>query len=423
MGTRRHRAARLAGIAASAGIAFGLAAAAPAAAADTGWVQHDAAGVSIRVATDAAACPAVVVDGVATATVERAAPDAGFPQRVCSLAVPAGARAATLAGTALPLPDGKVDRIVVIGDTGCRIKGERAQACDDPAAWPFARIAAAAAALDPDLVVHVGDYLYRESPCPPDATGCAGSPHGDDAATWSADFFAPAAPLLAAAPWVMVRGNHEICERAGRGWTRFLGPWPWIGPCAVHEPAYRVDIGEPSLAVLDAAAAPDETVDPTILAALAPEISALSVEAQARPTWLAIHKPMYSIVRDDAGRGIGVSVTLAAAAAGQLPKALGLSLSGHVHQFQALAFTDGEPPQLVVGNSGTALDVDLPADLSGVTVGGLTVTRGLEVHDFGFLVLERAEGGGWDGRLLDPDGRPLATCTLDPGVLACSEAR
>ncbi len=37
-----------------------------------------------------------------------------------------------------------------------------------------------------------------------------------------ADFFTPTAPLLAAAPWVMVRGNHEVCNRAGQGWYRYL---------------------------------------------------------------------------------------------------------------------------------------------------------------------------------------------------------
>ena len=50
------------------------------------------------------------------------------------------------------------------------------------------------------LIIHVGDYLYRESACPPRDSGCARSPHGDDWPTWKADFFAPAAPALLAAP-------------------------------------------------------------------------------------------------------------------------------------------------------------------------------------------------------------------------------
>jgi len=61
-------------------------------------------------------------------------------------------------------------------------------------------LAASVAAAKPDLVIHVGDYLYRESACPPRDSGCARSPHGDDWPTWTADFFAPAAPALLAAP-------------------------------------------------------------------------------------------------------------------------------------------------------------------------------------------------------------------------------
>ena len=89
---------------------------------------------------------------------------------------------------------------------------------------PFPRWPAAAAKFKPDLVIHVGDYLYRESACPPGNQGCAGSPWGDNWTTWKADFFDPAAPLLAAAPIVLVRGNHEDCKRAGPGWTRLQGP-------------------------------------------------------------------------------------------------------------------------------------------------------------------------------------------------------
>ena len=48
---------------------------------------------------------------------------------------------------ALPLPVAKPERILVLGDTGCRIKGAAIQACNDADKWPFPRLAAAAAAL------------------------------------------------------------------------------------------------------------------------------------------------------------------------------------------------------------------------------------------------------------------------------------
>jgi hypothetical protein len=31
---------------------------------------------------------------------------------------------------------------------------------------------------------------------------------------------------LRAAPWIVVRGNHEICRRAGPGYFRLLDPTP-----------------------------------------------------------------------------------------------------------------------------------------------------------------------------------------------------
>ncbi len=45
-------------------------------------------------------------------------------------------------------------------------KGPAVQSCNDPAQWPFARLAASAARLKPDLVIHTGDYLYREKRLP-----------------------------------------------------------------------------------------------------------------------------------------------------------------------------------------------------------------------------------------------------------------
>ena len=111
----------------------------------------------------------------------------------------------------------------------------------------FPSVAAAAAKLKPDLVMHVGDYLYREEPCPPGNAGCAGSPSGDNWPSWNADFFAPAAPLLAAAPWVILRGNHEDCQRAGLGFLRLLGPDAFdpAAPCNPHLAPFLVSLGGP----------------------------------------------------------------------------------------------------------------------------------------------------------------------------------
>ena len=60
-----------------------------------------------------------------------------------------------------------INKIVVVGDTGCRVGH---QLCDH-GNWPLETIAAFAADKKPDAVIHVGDYLYRE--CPHKALLCA----------------------------------------------------------------------------------------------------------------------------------------------------------------------------------------------------------------------------------------------------------
>src|SRR5689334_871121 len=244
-------------------IAAIILAATPAFAETQAWVQAVAhGGYEARLLTSDAACPMLNSDKGDVTMAVRAPENGAFPL-VCAAPIPAGATKASVGGVSLPLPMVAPNRILVLGDTGCRIKGGALQACNDPAAWPFPSVAAAAARLEPDLVVHVGDYLYREEPCPAGNTGCAGSPSGDNWPSWKADFFAPAAPLLAAAPWVILRGNHEDCQRAGLGYLRLLGADAFdpAAPCNPHLAPLLVPLGGVTLAAMDNADAPDTSID------------------------------------------------------------------------------------------------------------------------------------------------------------------
>src|SRR5205814_619359 len=124
------------------------------------------------------------------------------PVLVCAKAIPAGVTRAAIHDRALALPKAAPQRIVVLGDPGCRIKTADSvfQACNDRTQWPFAAVAAAAAAAAPDLVIHVGDYHYRENECPAGNVQCAASPWGYGWDAWEADLFAPAELLFRAAP-------------------------------------------------------------------------------------------------------------------------------------------------------------------------------------------------------------------------------
>ncbi len=232
--------------------------------------------VARAIIADATGCPAIAIDGTQQPMNVRAPPDAAFPVMVCEMPIPAGTKSASIMSAGaenspLPLPGAELKSIAAFGDTGCRLKAPKGAAkgksfdaddedyrgkfqdCNVPAAWPFAQVAASIAAAKPDLVIHVGDYLYRESACPPRDTGCARSPHGDDWPTWKADFFAPAATALRAAPWIMVRGNHEICSRAGAGYFRLLDPTPAQGApaCVDLIPQFTVTLAGQSFVVLE----------------------------------------------------------------------------------------------------------------------------------------------------------------------------
>ncbi len=46
---------------------------------------------------------------------------------------------------------------------------------------------------------------------------CVPGPYGVIEGAWRADFFTPARDLLAKAPWIFTRGNHEGCLRGSFG--------------------------------------------------------------------------------------------------------------------------------------------------------------------------------------------------------------
>ncbi|HMH65768.1 MAG TPA: metallophosphoesterase, partial [Rhizomicrobium sp.] len=330
--------------------------------------------------------------------------------------------------TVLPLPVANPQRILVLGDTGCRIKGAALQACNDPAKWPFPQLAAAAAGLKPDLVIHVGDYLYRESPCPPGDAGCAGSPWGDNWITWQADFYTPAAPLLAAAPIVLVRGNHEDCARAGPGWLRLQGPSANTDACAPHLPVYTVELGSLRLAVMDDASASDTDITRPDNETYAAELTGMG--ATQAPVWFVHHRPTWAAITGPLGIPIGGNLTLIDASrlnalhGGPLVAPnVELMLSGHIHTFEAINFAKGLPPQIVAGNGGDNLDIT-PKDLRGAQFqghSGVTVADGLSVGGFGFLLMTKA-GDGWAIDLYDSAGTKTRTCRFTqgkPGRLDC----
>ena len=286
---------------------------------DYAWLELGPGGERIaRVITAADRCPPLEVDGRTSAMQVRAEPDPpAFPVLTCEGTVPAEATRAAIGAASLPLPPATAERLAVIGDTGCRIEdGHQPQSCNDPQAWPFASLSHAVAemvawltgeparedlgdlarsiaALDPDLIVHVGDYLYRESACPDGDPGCAGSPYGYDWETIEADFFAPAEPMFRTAPVVLTRGNHESCSRAGEVWFRFLDPRPYVPDCNDYTEPYAIDAGGLQFLMLDSSAASDTSAMPSQVAIYRQQYATLRDLAGPR-AFLVTHRPMWA---------------------------------------------------------------------------------------------------------------------------------
>ena len=378
-----------------------------------------------RVITTDATCPSILLDGQARPMAIRAAPSGpDFPVLVCEAPIPQGTQRAAIGGQLLPLrPRATPQRVVAIGDTGCRLKiGHPFQACNDPAAWPFAAISQAAADWRPDVVINTGDYLYRELACPAGNAGCAGSPFGDNWAAWYTDFFQPALPLLGAAPWVMARGDHEACGRGAGGFFRFLDPRPMPLTCPKSTDPYAVTLGELRLAIVDTSDAANTSQ--SRIEKYTREFGVVEKLA-ADETWLVMHMPLFALRPANPGPSQHVeeiTPSLQKASGNRTPAGVTQVLSGHIHLFQALGFADRRSPQLVVGTGGTLLDPDIVAALTGRAIGGTTVAGGRAAARFGFTSLEPAgPPRTWAAALRDRRGVAQLSCTLTPSASRCAE--
>ncbi len=432
-----------------------------------------------------APCPDAQIDGTPTAMARRANanPQADaqensafspvFEVSSCELAVPPTARSAVVDGRYIPLPRITTRRIVVLGDTGCRIKvpaegkADPIQDCANPDAWPWQKIATAAARTQPDLVIHVGDYHYREYCDDPER--CApliknGLVVSYGWAGWNTDFFTPAAPLLSAAPWVFVRGNHENCDRAGEGWMRFLSPLPYQA-CSNQRyksasrsvltnnftaDAYRIDLdSELGLIIADNSGHEDyrpATETPQDIELFKRTLSVLHAAPDKQKLWFFSHRPIWYDLLNAASQPNALQTVLH----NTLPANVQIAFAGHQHAFETINFASdadgkhypaGRPAQVIVGGGGTqleSLDPKSPlyegennkgskeriargAQADERRYEGVAAASGILLNRYSFLLLEQ-DAEGWAGTVLDADGKTISRCRLSGGnkELACS---
>ncbi|MBC3916791.1 metallophosphoesterase [Undibacterium sp. CY18W] len=430
------------------------------------WVVLGENGQAIaRAVTTDTTCPALIQDGMAqpmqiraaaatlpvrkTASKPEESKASAFPVLTCDAALPANTKTASIAGRDLPLPKQVTQKIVVIGDTGCRLKSNDNyfQSCNDSEKWAFRQMVETAARFKPDLVVHVGDYHYRENPCPEGNKECAGSPWGYGWDAWQADFFSPATALLKTAPWIVVRGNHESCARAGQGWWRLMDPRPlqagrdciaeqndlggdYSAPYAV--PLGRVGSEQAQFIVFDSAKVPNKPLAKTDAAyqLYMEQFKAVNKLADSADFNLFIdHHPVLGFAAESKKGGemkiypgnLAMQDIMQTLNSTRLfPSRVQATLAGHVHLFEALTFSSDHPVQFVSGNGGSSLDTALstPLEANATPYTEARLDHFSNSNDVGFMTMER-EQQSWKVQAWNKQGKLITECRMQGKKTEC----
>jgi hypothetical protein len=414
-------------------------------------------------------CPTIAQGGKSFQMRQRfPAVEAVFPILLCEFVLIDNSEA-RIDKIVLPARADEPNGIVVIGDTGCRMVYWQIQPCRNPADWSFAKVAESASnkvVARKSFILHVGDFHYRENPCIDSSTGCGMSPFGDNWETWNQEFFEPAKPLLLAAPWVILRGNHEDCSRAGAGWI-FLFALPDKyrrgAACDREGEIFQVNIGTTKevrarkriLVVMDTSDEKNSHKAKDNCELYRDQLKALAAEEPDRSTrevWLAMHQPLWGrnmngeqepssnstdgkpIECVDGETKSALPVVREKFEMAKDKRIARLVLAGDNHAFQFFWPTDGLSPfQIIAGNGGTMLDDLYPLltpgtkaprdkrdpDTSAPAVQKVTswgvAGKNLTLMQYGFTVLQRA-GTTWTATQFDRDGNEMVACRFSEAL-------
>lgn len=336
---------------------------------------------------------------------------------VCEANLPDDAKTVVAGERSIAIPESP-KRIIMFGDTGCRLKGNYLQDCNNPKEWPFARIVKAIEKENADLIVHVGDYHYRETCNDPVKCAPFKETLGYGYRPWEADFIFPAATLLQTKPFVFVRGNHEDCQRAHEGFSRMLTPLGETS-CPQIQDTRFTSFGNLLIVNFDNATLPDQKLDPK-----GPEIKLwrehykkMITAINQRPeteVWLVTHRPIWGLSPNWNGPAAVFPVNSNMQTLTKelpLPKKVKMVFAGHIHNTQ-IATAPKRPVHVVIGEGGTALDFYDEATRRLIPQ-GFTVLP----SNHGYMVVEKEADGKWVGTVKDYDGKTNFVCSLEaPGA-------
>lgn len=255
-------------------------------------------------------------------------------------------------------------KISIMGDTGCRLKDKKDgkpgdyQDCNDPALWPFPTIVKSVINDRPELVIHLGDFHYREQ-CSQGKICEKLTEVGYGIQPWDLDFFKPMEALLSMAPLLIVRGNHEDCQRAYLGYKFFLKNDDWQNPCETIEKSQVIKLSNLTLINFDSSAISDNPglsdVEEKKWIHEFDDIASKLNPLSKNPVWLITHKPIYGVA-PFMKTFVPVNLNLRKVfEKSLLAKKVNLIMSGHIHASAVIKGKDF-PTQIILGNSGTKID-------------------------------------------------------------------
>ncbi len=344
---------------------------------------------------------------------------------ICEATLPVGTAVVRSGAGEINIPQDLV-RIVIMGDTGCRLKNQNGkgpiQKCEDEKEWPFSRLIRSAEKENADLIIHVGDYHYRESCTDPVKCKPYEGTLGYGFKPWEADFLKPAESLLNQRPFIFVRGNHEDCKRAYEGFNKLLSP---VGEqvCVEDQGTRYTSFGKFLIVNFDNASVDDKPLDSTSarFKSLQARYKKMVETLKARPeteVWLVTHRPIWGLAPSWSGPGVApVNINMEAVVrATPLPSKVKMVFAGHVHSFQIA--TGNHPPEMIIGESGTALDIYDEATRKMIPP-GYTVFP----EDHGYALMEKNPDGKWTATIKSFDGETDFICQISEPGIPCRKVR
>lgn len=356
------------------------------------WVQFGPNDSWIaRLITPRKNCPSITVDEKQYPMAMRAAIDTEIPVTTCEFTLPNTARQILLRDTFLPIPKIHTKKILVIGNTV-------------PQKQLLPKIAEITAQTNPDLIIHLGDYVSTEKKA--------------EEYSWKtleAEFFSPAKPLLTAAPWLFVRGMQEDCKKGGTLWFRFQDGYPYQAQCKSTTPPYLVNFANLQLLNLDS----------STISSISTEGNMQSLQSQLanQPLnshyWLITHRPLWKITSEEKpveSSQTQVNDTLQKSFTKKQLELMGLALSGH---FSTVKNVEPMTPQLIAGTIITQLGTSQSASVSSLLAKGSGGILNTTTGNFGFLLLEEQLRNVWKVTEYTADGKILFSCEYKKRNVVC----